>query len=440
MTPQERLCQLRLARTKGIGTTHFNKLMGLYGTAEHAIEALPVRARLANKPAPPVPSSTQIEDEIAYLSKQGACHLLRSDNTYPHLLSTLPKAPLLLFARGNIALLSTSSVAIVGARKASSPALDLTEQFAKTLAESGQTIVSGLARGIDGAAHRGALPYHRTIAALPGGLDVTYPLEHKALQEEIGLHGCLITEYPPGTAARARHFPQRNHLIAGLARACLLVEAAQRSGTLITARLALTYQRLLFAIPGFPKDPRSNGGNHLLSEGKALLAQTPQDILKALATTALPPRQPAAWSRPQAPSLFQFAATTPAASFPQEDASTPILFSTPSQHVAPVPPSSTQNSSSPKSSPFHVETPSLTSIPPAATPQKSTPQHDTFIKKKPNNDKKNILSLLAHTPCTVDEIALRCQLSIADVAAILIELEICGLITRHADGQITCSK
>lgn len=150
LTITERLAQLRLARTKGIGTATFSKLMGLYGTAEQAIATLPVRARLSDRPAPAIPSISQIEDEIAWLDKRKGCHLLRSDAAYPHRLAALPNAPILLFAQGNTDLLSTPSLAIVGARKASNPALNLTEDFAAGLAEAGLTIISGLARGLMG--------------------------------------------------------------------------------------------------------------------------------------------------------------------------------------------------------------------------------------------------------------------------------------------------
>lgn len=371
--------------------------MGLYGTAEQAIAALPARARLSDRPAPAVPSESQMEDEIAWLDRRGACHLLRSDTAYPHLLTTLPNAPVLLFAQGNTDLLSAPSLAIVGARKASSPALKLTENFAAGLAEAGLSIISGLARGIDGAAHRGALPFGRTIAALPGGLDITYPPEHAHLQADIARQGCLVTEYPPGMPANARHFPRRNHLIAGLSCGCLLVEAARRSGTLITARLALTFQRLLFAIPGFPEDPRSNGGNDLLKQNQAILVERFQDILTALNDTALPDRTLAPWGRPPS---FQ-----------------PSLFTPLEQNTSPRMPETARPAS------------------PPPTPHRPPVTEQTTH----SSEEKNILSLLAHTPSTVDEIASRCQLSISEVAAILIELEINGAVQRHGDGQITLS-
>ncbi|WP_326831271.1 DNA-processing protein DprA [Bombella mellum] len=395
LPPTERLARLRLARTKGIGTATFSRLMGLYGTAEQTIEALPARARLSGRPAPAIPSTTRIEDEIVWLEKRGACHLLRSDAAYPHLLTTLPNAPVLLFAQGSTDLLSAPSLAIVGARKASSPALNLTERFAAGLAEAGLTIISGLARGIDGAAHRGALPFGRTIAALPGGLDITYPPEHADLQAAIAREGCLITEYPPGMPANARHFPRRNHLIAGLSRGCLLVEAARRSGTLITAQLAATFQRLLFAVPGFPEDPRSSGGNDLLKQNRAILVERFQDILTALDDAPSPDRALAPWGRPPPLQPFLFTSMMPTASVPKPEKAS---IASAQVNVQP-PPAPVLNGQSP--------------------------------------DEKNILSLLAHTPSTVDEIASRCQLSISAVAAILIELEINGAVQRHEDGQIT---
>ena len=214
------------------------------------------------------------------IRKLGAGMLFLGDADYPALLAELGNAPPLLLWHGNLAFLGRPMVAIVGARNASAAACRFAHNLANDLAEAGVSIVSGLARGIDTAAHQGALG-GGTIAVIAGGLDIFYPLENEAMQRTIAEHGLLLAEQPPGTEPRARHFPYRNRIIAGLARGTVVIEAAPRSGSLITARLAGEAGRQVMAVPGSPLDPRSRGCNMLIREG-ATLVQSADDVLELI--------------------------------------------------------------------------------------------------------------------------------------------------------------
>ncbi len=204
---------------------------------------------------------------------------------YPPLLGEVEGAPPILLVRGDAAVASRPAVAIVGARNSSAGAVKLAREFAAALAEAGLAVVSGLARGIDGAAHRGALSAGAggggTVGVIASGIDVSYPPEHADLQEEVAANGLLVTEHPPGTEPLARHFPARNRIIAGLAAGTLVVEAAPKSGSLITARLAGEAGREVMAIPGSPLDSRAHGGNQLIRDG-AVLVQSPEDVIELL--------------------------------------------------------------------------------------------------------------------------------------------------------------
>lgn len=303
-TAQDRIDTLRLARTPGIGPVNFARLLTQYRSAAEALDALPGRMRRAGRAEPPaIPGRGEIEGELERVQRIGGGVLLRGDPDYPLMLSFLPDPPPLLFYRGDPACLSRRAVGVVGARNASAGGMRLAESLSRGLAESGLCVVSGLARGIDSAAHKAALEAGAetgsetgsglTAAAIAGGLDIIYPPENAALQERIAREGCVITEAPPGTVPQARHFPRRNRLIAGISLGCLVVEAAACSGTLITARLALEYGREVFAVPGSPLDPRSRGGNDLLRQG-ATLAETAADILPVL-PDSLPLPSPPPW-------------------------------------------------------------------------------------------------------------------------------------------------
>jgi len=211
--------------------------------------------------------------------RAGARYLFHDQPDYPALLAELDSAPPILTCRGRLALAGAPCVALVGARNASAAAVKLARDFGAGLAEAGFTVVSGLARGIDGAAHEGAFP--ATIGVIASGIDIAYPPQHAELQQRIASEALLIAEQPPGTEPRGRHFPSRNRIIAGLALGTLVVEAAPQSGSLITARLAGEAGREVMAIPGSPLDARALGCNQLIRDG-AVLVQTPEEVIELL--------------------------------------------------------------------------------------------------------------------------------------------------------------
>ncbi|MBI0536495.1 DNA-protecting protein DprA [Roseomonas sp. KE2513] len=281
MTPAESLARLRLARTEGIGPQNFRRLLVQHGSPVAALRAL--AADPSRRFAPP--SLGAVEREYDAVLELGGAWLHLGTPAYPPLLAQLEDAPPVLAALGNLALLPTRQVALVGARNASAAGRRIAEDIAEALAEAGVTVTSGLARGIDATAHEGALRYRRTIAAVAGGLDIAYPPENRDLQDRIAEGGLLLAEAPLGTAPLARHFPRRNRIVAGLSLGVVVVEAAPRSGTLITARMGAEAGREIYAVPGSPLDPRCRGSNDLLRQG-AHFCETAADILETLPATA----------------------------------------------------------------------------------------------------------------------------------------------------------
>ncbi|WP_273522855.1 DNA-processing protein DprA [Rhodosalinus sediminis] len=277
---------LRLLRSRRVGPATFHRLMGEHGSAEAALAALPGVARAAGvedyRPCPPGVA----EAELAAGRAAGARLLLHGRPGYPAALLDLPDAPPALWALGDPGLLARPALALVGARNASSLGLRMARALARDLGAAGQVIVSGLARGVDAAAHEAALE-HGTIAVMAGGVDVLYPSENAALARRIDDAGLRLSEQPMGAVPRARHFPARNRIIAGLARAVVVVEAAARSGSLITARTALDQGRDVLAVPGHPFDARAAGCNALIRDG-APLVRGAEDVLETLAPTAEP--------------------------------------------------------------------------------------------------------------------------------------------------------
>lgn len=274
MTQAEAFARIRLLRSPNIGPATFIRLMERCGSGVAAIDALPDLAKRGGKSYRAAPRD-RIEAEIERCLKAGARYLFHDSPEYPALLAKMDGAPPILTMRGNVALAMKPCVAIVGARNASAAAVHLAREFSAGLSRSGYVVVSGLARGIDGAAHKGAFP--QTIGVIASGIDVSYPPEHAEMQERIAEEGLLIAEQPPGTEPLGRHFPTRNRIIAGLASGTLVVEAAPKSGSLITARLAGEAGREVMAIPGSPMEPRAAGCNQLIREG-AVLVQSVAEI------------------------------------------------------------------------------------------------------------------------------------------------------------------
>ena len=277
---EDRIARLRLIRTPGIGPVTYQQLLARFGSPAAALDAVPELARRGGGRPPAITPRAAIEREIAAVMAAGARYLFRGLGLYPRLLAESEGAPPVLIVKGETALLDRPAVALVGARNASGAAVRFARMLASGLAERGIVVVSGLARGIDTAAHQGAIG-GGTIAVVAGGVDVVYPPENEALQREIGERGLIVAEQPPGTEPRARHFPYRNRIIAGLAAGTVVVEAAPKSGSLITARYAAEFGREVMAVPGSPLDARAQGCNLLIREG-ATLVQTVDDIVEAV--------------------------------------------------------------------------------------------------------------------------------------------------------------
>jgi len=284
LSQEEAFARIRLLRSPNIGPVSYFQLLRRFGSGVEALGALPELAGRGRKNYR-LAAADAVEDEIAAVKRAGARYLFHDSEDYPALLTETEGAPPILIARGDAAVAAGPCVAMVGARNASAAAVKLARDFAAALAEAGFAIVSGLARGIDGAAHRGALSAGSgsggTVGVIASGIDIAYPPEHVDLQEEIAACGLLLSEQPPGTEPLARHFPSRNRIIAGLAAGTLVVEAAPKSGSLITARLAGEAGREVMAIPGSPLDSRSHGCNQLIRDG-AVLVQSPEDVMELL--------------------------------------------------------------------------------------------------------------------------------------------------------------
>jgi DNA processing protein len=278
LAQDEAFARIRLLRSPNVGPISYAQLLRRFGNAQAALEALPNLASRGGKDYRPAPRE-RIEREVAAVRAAGARYMFHDMPGYPELLGQIESAPPILTVRGDPQLAARPCVAMVGARNASAAAIKLARDFAHALADQGFAVVSGLARGIDGAAHEGALP--ATIGVIASGIDIAYPPQHADLQERIAGEGLLIAEQPPGTEPRGSHFPSRNRIIAGLALGTLVVEAAPKSGSLITARLAGEAGREVMAIPGSPLDARSHGCNQLIREG-AVLVQAPEDVIELL--------------------------------------------------------------------------------------------------------------------------------------------------------------
>ena len=272
--------RVRLVRSPGIGPVTYRQLITRFGSPSAALAAVPDLARRGGGAPPRLFGRADAEREIDRVEKLGGKYLLIGQGLYPRLLAELDDAPPLLIARGRLNLLDRMTVAIVGARNASAAACRFARGLAHDLGANDLVVVSGLARGIDSAAHDGALE-SGTIGVIAGGIDVFYPPENEERQNALFDRGLVLAEMPPGTEPRARHFPYRNRIIAGISAGTVVVEAAPRSGSLITARLAAEAGREVMAVPGSPLDPRAQGCNQLIRDG-ATLVQNAADVAEQL--------------------------------------------------------------------------------------------------------------------------------------------------------------
>lgn len=274
------VAKLRLARSHNIGPVTYAQLLARFGTAEEALDAIPELARRGGGRVPKLADLRAIETEMADVERLGASYIFLHERPYPAPLAQIQTAPPALIVRGDLSLLSKPLIAMVGARNASAAARRFARELAYKLGGEGYVVVSGLARGIDTAAHTGSID-SGTIAVIAGGIDVHYPPENEPLQQDIAERGVLVAEQPPGSEPKARHFPYRNRIIAGLGMGTIVVEAAPKSGSLITARQANEFGREVMAVPGSPLDPRAQGCNQLIRDG-ATLIQSVADVLSTL--------------------------------------------------------------------------------------------------------------------------------------------------------------
>jgi DNA processing protein len=366
------VARLRLIRTEGVGPLTYRRLMGRFGTVAEALAAVPELARLGGRAAAPrIFGQTEAERELAALRRMGARPVFLDSPDYPALLMEMADAPPMLAVLGDVAALSARCVGVVGARNASANGMRLAQDLAGALAAE-LVIVSGLARGIDAAAHQGALAAGRTVAVIAGGIDVPYPPEHESLQKRIAERGAVVAEAPLGTAPIGKHFPKRNRIIAGLVLGLVVIEAAPRSGSLLTARLANDEGREIFAVPGSPLDPRCHGSNDLIRQG-AHLTETAQDVLANL------PDHPRRQGLARDP-LFRHERSG---------------FAEPAPAFGPV--------------------------------------NDADLLALA---RRKIPALIGAEPVQVDEIARHCQLSTAAVAAVLLELELAGRVETLPGNRV----
>ncbi|MEL6473128.1 MAG: DNA-processing protein DprA [Pseudomonadota bacterium] len=287
LSENERLDWLRLARTRHVGPVAFAQLLARYGSPAKALDALPDLSRKAGRKRPlTAPPAGQIEDELNAVQRYGGRILASCEADYPAHLSALDPPPAIITVLGDVRLAANPCIAIVGARNASAAGRKIARDLAGALGEEGFTVVSGLARGIDGEAHAAALKTG-TIAVLAGGIDHVYPPQHDRLYAAIASDGLIVSEPPFGYRATARDFPRRNRIVTGLSLGVVVVEAALRSGSLISARTAAEQGRDVFAVPGSPLDERSEGCNRLIRDGATLVTGA-EDVIDAL--RAMPQR------------------------------------------------------------------------------------------------------------------------------------------------------
>ena len=395
LTDVQRLDWLRLIRTEGVGPRTFRTLINRFGGAAAALEALPDLTRRQGRQIA-VLTQAQAEDEIAALHRLGGRLIAAGEAEYSRLLHRTDAAPPLLALRG-APILNRPAVAVVGSRNASSAGLAFTERTARGLGEAGLTIVSGLARGIDVRAHRASLQTG-TIAVMAGGQDRIYPASHAALVDAIlGAGGAVLAEMPMGWEPRGRDFPRRNRIISGLAYGTVVVEAARRSGSLITARYALEQNREIFAVPGSPLDPRAEGTNDLIRQGATLVSEIAHVL----------------------------------------DVIGPIIEDGPDAGAAPA-----------RTGPDLAERPDfwdeidLDAFTPEAavswaSAAGSKPDTGRDQPVEPADDRARIVALLGPSPVYTDELARCAGVGIRIVQTVLLELELDGRIERHGSGTVS---
>lgn len=396
LSDRQRLDWLRLIRSDGIGPRSFRSLTNRFGGAGPALEALPDLARQAGRNIRIFPEA-EAEREMDGLHRLGGRFVALGEADYPLPLQAIDSAPPLVAIRGEFPMLP--AVALVGSRNASAAGLTFTRRLAREIGEAGFAIVSGLARGIDTAAHQASLATG-TVAVLAGGLDRIYPPQNGGLAERIAAEGALISEMPLGYEPRGRDFPRRNRIVSGLALGTVVVEAARRSGSLITARFANEQGRQVFAVPGSPLDPRAEGGNHLIREGAALCAEAAH-VVEAL--RPMVGRRDDLFHQHQA---MREEAVASAGEPLWDELDLPDVTKPPVTEAA----GSDRDGFAP--------------APPAGTGEA-------------DDIGSNLLGLLSPTPVALDDLVRASGYPARDVGRALIELELTGAVLRHPGGGLS---
>lgn len=399
LSDRQRLDWLRLIRSESIGPRSFLSLMNRFGGAGAALAALPDLARQAGRPIR-ICTLAEAERELEGLRRLGGRLVALGEADYPLPLQAIDSAPPLIAVLGQVQALQRPAVALVGSRNASAAGMKFTARLARELGEADYIVVSGLARGIDTAAHQASLETG-TIAVLAGGLDEIYPPQNAPLAERIAERGAIVSEMPLGWVARARDFPRRNRLVSGLSLGTVVVEAARRSGSLITARFANEQGRLVFAVPGSPLDPRAEGGNHLIREGATLCAEA-SHVIEALAPLR----------RQEAASWLERSALREASGEPPSEAMWDEL-DLPEVTPAPGFVRHDENYAPPQSA--------ATLEGPARAPDLG----------------RLIMDLLGPTPVALDDLVRASGQAAREINRVLVELELEGEVRRHPGGALS---
>ena len=399
---------LRLANARGLRPAALCALLRAFGLPQHVFaqpfEALAAAAGTEAARAALAPPAANFAQQVAavaaWCAQPGNALVTLADPAYPPRLLTMPDPPALLYVQGRLDLLHARGVAVVGSRSATPQALEDATRFARTLAAAGVTVVSGLASGVDGAAHQGALDERGgTVAVIGTGADLVYPAGHHALAAQIASRGAIVSEWPLGTPARSANFPQRNRVIAALVEGVIVVEAAMRSGSLITARLANEMGRDVFALPGSVHAPLSRGCHRLIKEG-AQLVETPEEVLEALRFTQPAPRA----RRTRAP---------------RERDSTDTM-TLPLEFEAQPPRLARDNAQSEPPAEAARGRAAATARPAALAPEAHA-----------------LLAALGHAPATLEILAQRTDMTEAALQATLLQLELAGHVSALPGGRFT---
>jgi len=406
LTDAQRFDWLRLIRSENIGPRTFRALLNQFGGAGAALEALPdLIARRGGGRRMRIATIAECEIEMQEMRRRGVSLVALGEPEYPPALRAIDLPPPLIGVRGRLAVLQSPMVAIVGSRNASAAGRTFTERIARELADAGYVIVSGLARGIDMRAHQASLA-SGTVAVLAGGHDRVYPAEHAPLLETILEHGAAISEMPMGWEPRGRDFPRRNRLVAGLALGTIVVEAARRSGSLITADFALEQGREIFAVPGSPLDPRAEGTNGLLRDG-ATLCTCAADVIDALA--------PLLRDGPVAPPRLDEGKDSGSAPEPLWDEWDIVAGNVPTTIAD-----------------------AELNEPPAAPLARD--EHNKKVKPLAGGGRDcraRIIDLLGPVPIAVDDLVRAAEASVTDVHVVLFELELAGRLERHGGNLVS---